>query len=54
MQIKYFNSLPFLGGERSSKVLSFFGSGLMPLDEKIIPENAISIFAKKHFLGLSV
>ena len=55
MQMKDFNSLQFLGGgKRFSKSLTFWGSGLTPLDEKIIPKNAISIFPKEHFLGLSV
>ena len=54
MQIKDFNSLLFLGGGRFSKALTFSGSGLTPHDEKIIPQNAVSVFPKEHFLRLSV
>ena len=54
MHIKDFNSLLFLGEGRFSKALTFLGSGLTPLDEKIILQNAISVFPKEQFLGLSV
>ena len=54
MQIKDFNSLLFLGRGRFSKALTFSGSGLTLLEEKIIPQNAISVFPKEHFLGLSI
>ena len=54
MQMTDFNSLLFLGGGRFSKASIFSKSGLTLLDEKIIPQNAIPVFAKEHFLGSSV
>ena len=53
-QIKDFNSLVFLGGGRFSNSLTFSVSGLTPFDEIIVPQNAIFVFPKEHFLGLSV
>ena len=54
MGIKDLDSVLFLGGQRFSRALTFFGSSLTPLEEKIIPQNAIFVLPKEHFLGFSV